>query len=162
MTRAVIVLVLILSVGLAAGVDAARPGPYGVSHTRTPRPSVTPTIRPTLTAAALSTATATPEGDAERGAELFARGANNAPPCSTCHQTVENAFGFALGPNLAGIGERAPERVEELAPEAYIAESILEPHAYVVPGYRDIMYPSFAEHYDDQDIADLVAYLMTL
>jgi mono/diheme cytochrome c family protein len=148
--------VLILTVALAAGVHAAQPASSAASHTRVPRPSATPTIRPTVTP------TATPEGDAERGAELFGRGANGAPPCGTCHQTVRNAFGFALGPNLAGIGERAPERIEELAPEAYIAESVLEPHAYVVPGYRDIMYPSFAEHYDDQDIADLVAYLMTL
>jgi cytochrome c len=87
---------------------------------------------------------------------------NGAPPCSTCHLVVEGEQRFSLGPNLAGLGERAGTRIEGLAAEDYIRQSILEPHQFVVPGYRDIMYPNFGEHLSDGDVADLIAYLMTL
>jgi cytochrome c len=101
-------------------------------------------------------------GDAERGAQIFTQGVNNAPPCSTCHLVIEGEQRFSLGPNLAGLGERAGTRVEGLTAEGYIRQSILEPHQYVVPGYRDIMYPDFGEHLSDSDVSDLIAYLMTL
>ena len=39
---------------------------------------------------------------------------------------------------------------------------MLDPHAYIAPGFRDIMYPEFAAYFDEQDIADLIAYLMSL
>lgn len=101
-------------------------------------------------------------GDAERGAQIFAHGMNQSPPCSTCHLTASDATGFSLGPNLADVSERAGTRVEGLGAAAYIRQSILEPHHFVVPGYRDIMYPDYAKHFTDQDIADLLAYLLTL
>ena len=46
--------------------------------------------------------------------------------------------------------------------EDYIRQSILDPHSFVVPGFRDIMYPDFKKHFSEQDIADIIAYLMTL
>jgi cytochrome c2 len=101
-------------------------------------------------------------GDAERGAQIFRTGVNGAPPCSTCHQVVEGAFGFSIGPNLAGVAERARKRVEGLAAADYLNQSILNPHEYLVSGYRDIMYPDYSEHFTKQDTADLIAYLLTL
>lgn len=101
-------------------------------------------------------------GDAERGAQLFARGREATPPCLTCHQVVSGQTGFTVGPNLAGIGERAGMQIAGLAAEAYLRQSILEPHNYIVSGYRDIMYPDYSVHLSEPDIHDLIAYLLTL
>ncbi|MCL4248887.1 MAG: c-type cytochrome [Anaerolineae bacterium] len=103
-----------------------------------------------------------PVGDAARGDAIFHQGVNGSPPCSSCHLTAAGAYGFSLGPNLAGIGERAATRVAGLDADAYIRQSVLDPRAYLVPGFRDIMYPDFAAHFDDQDITDLIAYLLSL
>jgi cytochrome c2 len=115
-----------------------------------------------LAAGCGATPPAETSGDAERGRQIFTQGVNNAPPCSTCHLVIEGEQRFSLGPNLAGVGERGGGRVEDLTAEDYIRQSILEPHLYIVPGYRDIMYPDFGEHLSDNDVTDLIAYLMTL
>lgn len=115
----------------------------------TPEPTATPTPAPAV-------------GDAERGEQIFTKGSNGAPPCSTCHLAANVHFGFSLGPNLTGVAERAKTRIEGLTAEEYIRQSILEPRSYVVSGYRDIMYPDFSKHLQEQDITDLIAYLMTL
>jgi cytochrome c553 len=101
-------------------------------------------------------------GDVERGAQLFAQGQGEIPPCSTCHQTVTGQFGFNAGPNLDGIGERAGMQVDGLMAEEYLHQSILEPERYIVSGYRDIMYPDYSAHLTEQYIQDLIAYLLTL
>jgi cytochrome c553 len=101
-------------------------------------------------------------GDVERGAQLFAQGREGVPPCLTCHQVVSGQIGFSVGPNLAGIGERAGTQVAGLSAEAYLRQSILEPGRYMVSGYRDIMYPNYQAHFREQDIQDLIAYLLTL
>lgn len=101
-------------------------------------------------------------GDVERGAQLFAQGQGEIPPCSTCHQTVTGQFGFSTGPNLDGIGERAETQMDGLGAEAYLRQSILEPERYIVSGYRDIMYPDYSAHLTEQNIQDLIAYLLTL
>jgi cytochrome c len=101
-------------------------------------------------------------GDRERGAQLFAQGQGESPPCSTCHQTVTGQFSFSVGPNLAGITERAGTRVDGLTAEEYLRQSIIEPNRYVVSGYRNIMYPGYSTHLSEQDTQDLIAYLLTL
>jgi mono/diheme cytochrome c family protein len=112
---------------------------------------------------ATPTATATPAADPVRGEEIFTKGVNESPPCISCHQVSDNSsFGFALGPNLIGIGNRASTRITDMSAEDYLANSILEPAAFIVPGYRNIMYPKFADHFSEQDVADLIAYMMTL
>jgi cytochrome c2 len=115
----------------------------------TPAPTTTPTPAPIV-------------GDVARGEEIFRKGFNGAPPCSSCHLAADVNFGFTLGPNLTGIGRRAGNRVEGLDAEAYIHQSILDPRSYIVAGYRSIMYPDYGKHLDEQDITDLIAYLMTL
>ena len=99
-------------------------------------------------------------GDVARGESIFRHGTGEAPPCLTCHALTNSAFG--LGPKMVGIHERAGSRVEGLSAEAYLQQSIREPSAFVVPGYRDIMYPQYAEKLSEQDMADLLAFLMTL
>lgn len=101
-------------------------------------------------------------GDPERGAQLFAQGQADAPPCSTCHQVVSGQVGFSLGPDLVGIAERGATRVAGMTAAEYLRQSILEPHRYVVPGYRDMMYPDYRTQLTEQNIEDLIAYLLTL
>lgn len=101
-------------------------------------------------------------GDPDHGSELFHFGANNAPPCSSCHITTTGGSGFAIGPNLMGIAERAGVRVPGLSAEDYLRDSILDPEGFLAPGFRNMMYPTYQNHYSEQDVADLVAYLMTL
>jgi cytochrome c553 len=103
------------------------------------------------------------EGDTARGDELFHRGkGTEAPACSTCHRTEEGGSGFALGPTLEDISATAADRVDGQSAEEYIRESILDPEAFVVSGYRVGMFSGYADHFSEQDIADLLAYLLTL
>jgi cytochrome c2 len=101
-------------------------------------------------------------GNASNGAQIFTQGVNQSPPCSSCHFVASSQTGFNLGPNLASIAERAANRVDGMNAEEYIHESIVDPRRYVVPGYRNLMYPDYAEHISEQDIQDLAAYLLTL
>lgn len=101
-------------------------------------------------------------GDADNGRQIFTQGVNQSPPCSTCHFVAKDQTGFALGPNLAGIGEIAATRVEGMSAEEYLHQSIADPRSYIVPGYRTEMYPDYAQHFSEQDFQDLIAYLMTL
>lgn len=104
---------------------------------------------------------ATPvEGNAERGEDIFKHGTNGAPPCITCHSLTIGEFG--VGPVMRDIGERGGKRVEGLSTVDYLRQSILEPRAFVVSGYRPIMYPDYAKHLSAQDVTDLIAYLETL
>lgn len=100
------------------------------------------------------------QGDAKHGAEIFTHGVGDAPPCISCHSLGQSPF--SLGPKMIGISQRAGQRVPGMSAEAYLTQSILEPSAYVVSGFRDIMYPNFKEKLSPQDIADLIAYLETL
>ena len=116
-----------------------------------------------LAGCATSSPMSTPiAGDVERGAQIFAQGQDETPPCLTCHRVVSGRVGFSVGPNLAGIAEHAGARVAGLTAEEYLRQSIIEPHRYIVPGYRDIMYPDYNAHFTEQDIQDLIAYLLTL
>jgi cytochrome c2 len=114
-----------------------------------------------LPLSAVASGQQTASGDPERGTQLFREGIDDAPPCSACHQTVEGS-GLSLGPNLAGIASRASTRIHDIIAEDYLRASILEPGAYVVSGYRNIMYPDYAAHLSSQDVADLIAFLLTL
>lgn len=111
---------------------------------------------------ATPTATVTPAADPVRGEEIFVKGINSSPPCITCHQANGAAVGLALGPSLIGIRNRAAARVAGMDAATYLTNSILHPADFIVPGYRDIMYPQFDDHFTEQDVADLIAYLMTL
>jgi cytochrome c553 len=101
-------------------------------------------------------------GDVVRGAQLFVQGQAEMPACSTCHRIISGQSAFSIGPNLAGIGERAENRLEGLTANEYLLQSIVEPRGYVVNGYRDIMYSEYKTHLSNQDILDLVAYLRSL
>ncbi len=96
-----------------------------------------------------------PAGDATRGEQIF-----RAQPCQTCHADL------SIGPAFQGdppLGARAGTRRSGYPAEVYLYESIVQPNAYIVPGFkRDIMPAEYGEALTDQELADLVAYLLTM
>lgn len=87
-----------------------------------------------------------------RGAQLF-----TANGCGACHMV--GGQGGNIGPSLNTIGTVAATRVPGKSAEEYIAESIVNPNAFLVPGYQAGLMPSFAQ-LPQADIDELVKYLM--
>ncbi|MFN8564249.1 MAG: cytochrome c [Anaerolineae bacterium] len=101
-----------------------------------------------------------PAGDAERGAALFNGGANGAPACTTCHildGTVLSGPSLQNFPAIAPVGDAG---APSLADYAFV--SITQPGAFVVSGFGNTMYAQYARQLSSQQIADLIAYLLTL
>jgi mono/diheme cytochrome c family protein len=91
-----------------------------------------------------------PEGDAERGEELFDKF-----NCSTCHGAQAGA-----GPALSQIRDDMHHH-EGYTAENYLRESILMPCEYETEGFNCSMMPStYGEDLDAQGLADLIEYLL--
>lgn len=104
-------------------------------------------------------------GDAARGAEIFHKGVNGAPACVGCHATSRSSFsrgGMSIAPNLHGLSQRAGSRIEGLTAEEYLFNSVTNPSGFVVDGFQNVMYGKYAGQLTRQEMADLLAYLMTL
>jgi cytochrome c oxidase subunit 2 len=80
--------------------------------------------------------------------------------CATCHRT--DARG--RGPNLQGVFGK-PVRLEDgrtvTADENYVRESILDPGAKIVSGYKPVM-PTFQGLLSEEQLNALVAYVKSL
>ena len=111
-----------------------------------------------------------PSGNAIQGEQLFAGstvGANNSPGCVPCH-AVESDVAI-IGPSQVGLATLAQEALDDPAyegqtttVEGYLWESVVDSKAYLRPEYADVMYKAYGETLTQQEIADLVAYMMTL
>jgi nitric oxide reductase subunit C len=103
-------------------------------------------------------------GDAARGEGLYeqtAIGAASAPGCITCHSLEPDIV--LAGPSHAGIGTRAATAVAGKSAEQYLTESITDPDAVVPEGFAaGVMYRNYGRDLSDQEIAHLVAFLLTL
>ena len=130
-----------------AGSGAATPAPTG------------PTVGSDITVAL-------PAGDASRGKALAEGGLG----CTGCHVLA------AVGPlwpaegGEPGVGARAETRFQAsgytgnaTSAEQYLFESSVLPNAYVVDGFQpNIMPQNYAERLSAQDMADLLAYMLSL
>ncbi len=108
-------------------------------------------------------------GDAARGEALFKQstiGTASAPGCSTCHSLDGSTL---VGPSQAGVVARAEAALQSADYKGsaktvaeYLKESIVTPDAFVEQGFTPgVMYQTFGKELSDQEIADLVAFLMT-
>ncbi|MGQ9849340.1 MAG: c-type cytochrome [Aggregatilineaceae bacterium] len=100
-----------------------------------------------------------PMGDPTRGAVLFTQSLGGAPACANCHALDGGA---SSGPSLGGFGAVAAARVKGQSAAAYTFYSILRPAKHVVRGYSNVMPADYAGKLSAQDVADLIAYLLTL
>jgi cytochrome c oxidase subunit 2 len=80
--------------------------------------------------------------------------------CITCHRSDTQG----RGPNLAGVFGKAvllEDGRTVMADENYVRESILEPQAKVVRGFKPVM-PTFQGQVSDEQLSALVAYVKSL
>lgn len=103
-------------------------------------------------------------GDPALGKDLYSQtvlGPRAAPGCVTCHSLKPGVT--LVGPSHAGIAGRAGSMIEGLSAEEYLRESIINPDAHVSEGFAPgIMYQRFGEDLTEQEINDLVAFMLTL
>jgi mono/diheme cytochrome c family protein len=134
-----------------------------------------PTIIPATPTRSFATATrvARPAGDPAKGQVLFNNSIGDplVPICNTCH--LVDSEEVKVGPSLKGVAghgdEHAHAQGQDLA--TYLRTSIVNPNAYLVPNQDphlfsvngvSLMYQDYAKHLSEEQINDLVAYLMTL
>jgi mono/diheme cytochrome c family protein len=104
-----------------------------------------------------------PEGNPSRGEALA-----NSQGCVACHVSTPTGPAWAETATEPGIGERAAERIQQAdytgtatTPEQYLFESIVLPNVHVVEGFAPIMPDTYSEILSEQDVADMIEYLMT-
>lgn len=107
-------------------------------------------------------------GDPARGDQLYHNQASSQLrqklACSGCHIQTANSTGPMSDGTLTRVQEvRLNDPVlAGYTPEQYLVQSILQPGAYVAPGFQNLMLANFGERISLQDLADLIAYLETL
>jgi cytochrome c oxidase subunit 2 len=115
-------------------------------------PSPPSTTQSTTTSTTTSTST-TPSSSAA-GLTVF-----NANGCSSCHTlSAANATG-AVGPNLDKLVSYAQQAHQPL--EAFVHESIVNPNAYIQPGFpKNVMPQTFGQSLTKSQLDALVAFLV--
>jgi mono/diheme cytochrome c family protein len=111
-------------------------------------------------------------GNPEQGAQIFQTSYDTPSGpwmCNSCH-SVDASQVRLVGPGLWGLAERGEQRIAETGdatiPE-YISTSIANPQDYIVPAdeggpYPENLMPHYADVFSEQEINDLVAYILTL
>jgi mono/diheme cytochrome c family protein len=88
------------------------------------------------------------EGDPAAGSEVFGRAG-----CDTCHALADAGSTAEVGPNL--------DESLQGQDAAFVRESIVNPDAVVAEGFSpDLMPDNYGEQLSEQELADLVAYLV--
>jgi len=97
-----------------------------------------------------------PAGNVSGGEQVF----TGKGGCSACHSLDPDER--IVGPSLSGVASRAATLTPDYSAEMYIYESIVNPNAYVVEGFQGgIMPTNFEQRLSEQQLADLVAFLLT-
>ena len=110
-----------------------------------------------LVACVLAVACAEPRATdpVQRGQQVYRQ-----KSCASCHQI--GGDGGTVGPPLTHIGTVAASRKPGASAEDYIRESLLDPGAYVVPGFPDTMPRGLVRDMSQEDFDDLVLFLLRL
>jgi nitric oxide reductase subunit C len=105
-----------------------------------------------------------PAGDPAKGEALA-----NSQGCAGCHISTNSGPAWLATGSDPGIGTRAATRFgqpdytgQATTAEQYLLESIVQPAAFLLPGYAVQMPNNYGETLTAQDAADLIAYLLTL
>lgn len=99
-------------------------------------------------------------GNAANGEQLFKQTViGSQAGCATCHSLDGSKL---VGPTMKGLASRAGAEVSGKPAPDYIKESIVNPNAHVVKDYPSGVMQSYEKDLNEQQLADLVAYLLTL
>lgn len=151
--------ILLLSVFLSAcgngDSDQQKSGEQATQETRTDS-----TTASESTAASTEKATSGP-GDPANGETLYKKPTiGGVPGCVTCHSL--NPGTRLIGPSLADAATKAAGNAEGMSAEAFLRESIVDPDAHVTEGFsKGLMYQRYGKDLSQQQINDLVAFLLT-
>jgi mono/diheme cytochrome c family protein len=121
--------------------------------TATPRPTLDPTDVASATAEAgpdSSGGVDLASADYDLGFELYLAA------CAQCH----GARDASQGPSLSNMRDSAPTRIAGVTPEEYVYQSIVDPGAYIVEGYSNIMPGGFAAQFSAQEVSSLVKFIL--
>ena len=80
--------------------------------------------------------------------------------CAACHTLAGDAI--IVGPPITGIATRAETRVAGQSAYEYLVESIMDPSAYLVPGFDDLMPKTWGRTLTGEELDALVAFMLTL
>jgi mono/diheme cytochrome c family protein len=140
--------------------------------------NATPQAVPTVVPVGTDITVALPAGDAANGEKLA-----KSVGCAACHIDLAGTGAPLIGPAWLpaadptgkGIGARAEERYKEAgyagkatSPEQYLFESIVDPNVHIVEGDYKLpdgtskMPKIYSTSLDQQMVADIIAYLLTL
>jgi mono/diheme cytochrome c family protein len=89
---------------------------------------------------------------ADRGKRIF-----NASGCGSCHALADVGTSATVGPSLDNLAAASPQ--PGLTPEEYIRQSIVDPEAFVVPGFPPDGMPSYRSRLNAEEVDAVVAYL---
>lgn len=100
-----------------------------------------------------------PAPETTNGQELFAlKAIGGSAGCVTCHSLSPDHV--LVGPSLAGVAERAGERVEGMTADQYLRHAIVAPADHVVGQFdADKMPSNYGDLLSDEQLDALVAYL---
>ncbi len=143
------VVVLVLAACGSSGeeiVDTTSTPVLAPSTTKTPGPPVGTDLTTPL-----------PAGDAATGEQVY----KFVDGCAGCHSLAEGVRIQAGAPSFFGIAERAGTTREGYSAEEYLRESIVLPCEFLAEGPVCLMPRNYGERLDAQDVADLIAFLMT-
>jgi len=91
---------------------------------------------------------------AQLGKQVFSR------VCGACHSTTPDTI--IVGPSLAGVANRASDRVEGQDAYTYLLTSVMQPDAYLVEGYENLMPNNLSKQLTGEELDAVIAYLQTL
>lgn len=80
--------------------------------------------------------------------------------CASCHAIEGDTV--IVGPSLAQVAANARSRVAGLDARQYIELSILQPDAFLVEGFENLMPSTLGKQLTGEELDRLVAYLLTL
>ena len=80
--------------------------------------------------------------------------------CGACHSIVGEAT--IVGPAMAGSATRAETRIEGMSAQDYLIESILDPGAYLVDGFDNLMPTTWGTSLTGEEMDAIIAFMLTL
>ena len=126
----------------------------------TPTPPPAPASTSTTTEAPATTTSAAPAGTPDAATLAAGKQAFATNGCGGCHTLKDAGASATFGPNLDKLAADAKTAGKAL--DAYIRESIVNPGAYIVPGFPNGMTATFGQTLTPGDLNGLIAYLLAV